>query len=1045
MKNKSNQQQPDNGRAGKCNRISGMERRDFLKLTGTGSLALLMSRQPVMAGPFNPADFEKLVPSDKKLSPAWVKSLFERGAPQVYHGADLQYIGMPVGGLCAGQVYLGGDGKLWHWDIFNRQIATADGHYAKPPSPSFPLAQGFALSVTMNGKTETRSLDKSGCPEVTFRGEYPIGMVNYGTVPGLPVAVSLEAFSPFVPLAVDDSSMPATFMRFTVRNDSSENIEATLFGWLENAVCRQDGLAAGRRRNKMVRGEDFTFLDCAVEKVATQKEDPKPDVCFEEWNRETYGDWTAEGTAFGTGPIKKSAVPAYQGDVGGDTERVVNSHATAPGQDTAGKDGATGKLTSRKFTLERNFINLWIGGGAHKDKTCLNVLVDDKVVRTATGMGDNRMTPKSLDVREWLGKQALIQVVDSESGGWGNIGVGRITFSDVPVAAQELEKMEDFGTMGLALLGKAAEWAAAANGENGTVAGAADEDSTPLDQKLVGGLGRKLNLRAGESAVVTFVLTWNFPNLKNPGQGRYYATKFASAQAVAEHMATHHERLYAQTKLWRDTWYDSTLPYWFLDRTFANASILATSTAFRFANGNFWGWEGVGCCAGTCTHVWHYEQTMGRIFPELDILLREKTDLNPAAALHADGSIGYRGGEGFAIDGQAGIILRCLRDHQVSPDDKFLRRNWENIKKALEWLIAQDGTGDGVIKKNQHNTLDAEWHGAVAWLSGLYLAALRAGEEMALDMGDDGFAGKCRVILAAGRRNLVDKMWNGEYFIQVADPQFTKTVGSYDGCEIDQVLGQSWAWQVGLGEVLPSEQTRMALQALWKYNFTPDVGPYRKAYPAGRWYAMAGEAGTLMCSWPQGDAKRITTGFDFYFNECMNGFEYQLAGHMIWEGMLEQGLAIARAVHDRYDGSRRNPWNEVECGDHYARSMASYGVFIAACGFEYHGPKGHIGFAPRLTPENFKAPFTAAEGWGSFEQRAQGKELNASIEIKYGKLRVKSIALVPVKGTQPASATVSVNGRPLDCKLALKDGKAIISLAADAVIQAGESLEAVVR
>ncbi len=297
-------------------------------------------------------------------------------------------------------------------------------------------------------------------------------------------------------------------------------------------------------------------------------------------------------------------------------------------------------------------------------------------------------------------------------------------------------------------------------------------------------------------------------------------------------------------------------------------------------------------------------------------------------------------------------------------------------------MIAQDGTGDGIIKKNQHNTLDAEWHGAVAWLSGLYLAALRAGEEMARDMGDEGFAGKCRGILAAGRRNLVDKMWNGEYFIQVADPQFAKTVGSYDGCEIDQVLGQSWAWQVGLGEVLPREQTRMALQALWKYNFTPDVGPYRKAYPAGRWYAMAGEAGTLMCSWPQGDAKRITTGFDFYFNECMNGFEYQLAGHMIWEGMLEQGLAIARAVHDRYDGSRRNPWNEVECGDHYARSMASYGVFIAACGFEYHGPKGHIGFAPRLTPENFKAPFTAAEGWGSFEQRAQGKELSASIEIE---------------------------------------------------------------
>ena len=91
-------------------------------------------------------------------------------------------------------------------------------------------------------------------------------------------------------------------------------------------------------------------------------------------------------------------------------------------------------------------------------------------------------------------------------------------------------------------------------------------------------------------------------------------------------------------------------------------------------------------------------------------------------------------------------------------------------------------------------------------------------------------------------------------------------------------------------------------------------------------------------------------GFDYYFNECMNGFEYQAAGHMIWEGMVQEGLAVTRAIHDRYHPSRRNPWNEVECGDHYARSMASYGVFLAACGYEYHGPKRHLAFAPRLSP-----------------------------------------------------------------------------------------------
>ena len=90
---------------------------------------------------------------------------------------------------------------------------------------------------------------------------------------------------------------------------------------------------------------------------------------------------------------------------------------------------------------------------------------------------------------------------------------------------------------------------------------------------------------------------------------------------------------------------------------------------------------------------------------------------------------------------------------------------------------------------------------------------------------------------------------------------------------------------------------------------------------------------------------------------------------MIWEGMVQEGLAVTRAVHDRYHPSRRNPWNEVECGDHYARSMASYGVFLAACGYEYHGPKRHLAFAPRLSPENFRAAFTTAEGWGTFSQK----------------------------------------------------------------------------
>ncbi len=1036
----------------------GLDRRDFLRLAGVGTLGLYAGL-PLMAGPFTESEFEDLVPVDKKLSAAWVKSLFERGKPQVYKGEELKYIGMPVGGLCAGQMYLGGDGQLWHWDIFNKKISTGDSHYAHPVEANTPVFQGFAVKTTKGNATTIKLLNKFGYPDATFRGEYPIGMVDYTPSTGVEtdnnpsietdnnpsLRISLEAFSPFIPLSVDESSLPATIMRFTLKNDTAETLEPTLYGWMENAVCLYNRGLDGIRESRIVKEKGFSMLECRVEKSPAPAAPKRPDVPFEDWHEDTYVGWVAEGNTFGKGPIKKSAIPDYQGDVGGDTDRVVNSHAqadTAP--EVGSRDGATGKLTSKTFSIERNFINIWIGGGSHKDKTCLNVIVDGKVVRSATGNNDNRMSQKSLNVKEFEGKEAHIQIVDAEPGAWGNIGVGRITFSDQPAKVEELEKVHDFGTLCLALLGDSANYSQFWTSDEKPMVKGSGKATSALDVKLVGSIGHTFMLKPGESRVLTFAITWHFPNLKDPGKGRYYASKFADAGAVAAYLAKNIGKLYTQTKLWRDTWYDSTLPYWFLDRAFVNASTLATSTAYRFYDGKFWGWEGVGCCHGTCTHVWHYEQTMGRIFPELDIVLREKTDFNPADSFKGDGVVEYRGkGSGAAIDGQAGIILRSLRDHQMSPDNAFLERNWQKIKQSLEWLIQQDGTEDGILKKNQHNTLDAEWFGDVSWLSGLYLAALRAGEMMAVEMGDTGFAAKCKRILTVGQKNFVEKMWNGEYFIHVGRPDKANMVGSYDGCEIDQVLGQGWAWQIGLGQVLPKNETHQALKALWKYNFTPDVGPYREAYKPGRWYAMAGEAGTLMCSWPKGESKRVKTNYDFYFNECMNGFEHQLAGHMIWENMLLEGLAIERAVHDRYHPSRRNPWNEVECGDHYARSMASYGIFLAACGFEYHGPKGHIGFAPRLAPENFKAPFTSAEGWGTYAQKAEGTRLKAEVRIKYGKLKVKSVALALIGGVKPESVTILLDGKEIAGRLSVNEGQALVTLEKEAIINEGGQLEVV--
>jgi uncharacterized protein (DUF608 family) len=806
-------------------------RRDFLRVTGAGAAVLAIRPLQMAFAPYASAeDVSRFLPLDKKFSPEWMSGLLLRGNPERYtkSRAEMKYIGMPVGGLCAGQLYVGGDGRLWHWDIFNQYTYTPDRegcHYSNQLTVQSPIEQRFTLKIG----DRTVSLDQSGVDEVSFRGEYPIATIDY-LDNSLPLTVQLEAFSPFIPLNTDDSSIPVTVLQFTLRNHSGAPVTATLCGELENGVC----------------------------------------------------------------------------------------------------------LFHRKETgLLRNAV--------HHAK----------------------------------GQTQLVYSAEAQAG----ISVD---------ATKKLEHLSDYGTMCLTLLGAPAEETSG-------------DTTAPFTEKLIGKLARRLTIQPDESKQVTFLIAWYFPNLSLKDSfencGRYYATKFSSATQVADYVAAHFERLNAQTRLWRDTWYDSSLPWWFLDRTFLNTSILATSTCYRFANGRFYGWEGVGNCQGTCGHVYQYAHAIARLFPELERDVRERVDFGLAQM--PDGSIHFRGefNDFPAIDAQAGYVLRALREHQISADSRFLHRNWPKIKLAMQWLIKKDENGDGLIESNQHNTLDTDWYGEVSWLSGLYLAALEASVQMADEVGDRSFASSCRDILLAGRKNIVEQLYNGEYFLSRVDRKHLDAINSGTGCEIDQVMGQSWAFQVALPRIFPEKETRSALRALYRYNFTPDVGPYREGHKPGRWYAMPGEPGLLMCTFPQSDWSYDNAkgkGPDWaagYFNECMNGFEYQAAGHMIWEGMLDEGFAIIRAVHERYQAKRRNPWNEIECGDHYARSMASYGVYLAACGFEYHGPGMHIGFSPRITPENFKCAFTAAEGWGRFSQTIVEGKTEAEIAVQWGSVSLRSIAL----------------------------------------------------
>ena len=1031
-----------------------LNRRDFISLAALAAAGTLTAGRRVGAAPA----FSELVPPDKKLDPRWLAALTARGQRTVYTGAELEKIGMPCGGLCSGQLYLGGDGKLWHWNIMNQRLATGDAHYARPPKPSSPFDQGFALRVTSGGVTQQRALDARGFEDIRFTGEYPLAWVEYAD-PGCPIRVTLEAGAPFIPLDAAASSLPATLLRYTLRNTGTQSAEVELAGWLENAVCQYSGIdGIVRRRNAVVRTSGLLLLDCSA--VTDPQGAARPRIVFEEFEGADWGQWEVSGTAFGPQP---SRTP-------GRDQRLAGFQGKALANSYPNSDAPQGRLLSPPFTISRRFINFLIGGGNHPKETCLNLLVGDKVVRSATGKDTDAMVWSSFNVTEFEGQTARLEILDRHSGGWGHIDIDQIEFDDLPrLTAGALDQSPDYGTLGLALLDaqptdrgvSALPDAGIPAGLFGGSAGSEAPVEYRFSRPLRGALSRSLTLAPGAQATVTFAVCWSFPNLyhdRGGKVGRHYAQRFPTARAVAEHLGAHSAELTRLTRLWHDTWYDSTLPYWLLDRTLLNVSILATATAYRWANGRLWGWEGVGCCEGTCTHVWHYAQAAARLQPELERSVRELQDFG-VGFNEADGQIGMRGeaNRRAAIDGHAGSILRVYREHQMSPDSAFLKRLWPKTKQAVEWLIGQDANADGVIESAQHNTLDMDWYGPVAWLSSLYLAALRAGEAMATELGDAEFASKCRTIAAAGRRNIEERLYDGEYFIHLRDPKFAKAVGAGKGCEIDQVFGQHWCRMVGLPPILDEAKVKSALASIYRYSFAPDVGPFRAVNKPGRWYAMPGEGGLLMCTFPKGGQEEAC-GNPFvwsamYFNECMNGFEYQAAAHMVWEGLVTEGLAVTRAVHDRYHASKRNPFNEVECGDHYARSMASYGVFLAVCGYEHHGPQSHLGFAPRLSPENFRAAFTAAEGWGTFSQAREAGAQRHRLTLAWGRLRLRTFACQTV--APAASVQVTLDGQPVPATVkaepakaepAKADGaRAVVTLGVETVVAAGKTLELVVR
>ena len=413
-----------------------------------------------------------------------------------------------------------------------------------------------------------------------------------------------------------------------------------------------------------------------------------------------------------------------------------------------------------------------------------------------------------------------------------------------------------------------------------------------------------------------FLLAWHFPNsykkqanwasLDSVRLGCHYATLWPDARAVVREAAAQLPTIRRRTESFHKTFYQSTLPYWMLDcLTSQAATIRHIGVVFRIANGDVFGYEGSnGCCGPTCTHVWGYEQSLARLFPDLE---KEMRRIDFKHQQRADGGINNRTdvpspphptGEKTFVDGHASCVLKAYREALNEPDDSFFKEYWPHVRRAVEYLVARDaatagGTPDGTLKDAQDNTYDQALHGVTTFISGYYLAALRAGEEWAKRMGDRPTADRFHAIFLKGHGNVVKHCWNGEYFQQDLPDYLTRSeqvrpgehLGEIGpGCMADQLLGQWWAHQLGLGYVLPKAMVQTALRSIFKYNWLTNMAGFKQAPRA---FAGDGDKGLLVCTWPKGGRPDTVM---LYSDEVWTGIEYQVAAHMIYEGMIEEGL-----------------------------------------------------------------------------------------------------------------------------------------------------------
>lgn len=440
----------------------------------------------------------------------------------------------------------------------------------------------------------------------------------------------------------------------------------------------------------------------------------------------------------------------------------------------------------------------------------------------------------------------------------------------------------------------------------------------------------EITLKPGEKKNIRFILTWYFPNHKTEkGEhlGHYYENLYKSALDANSFLAENYDSVYKTAVDFAELMYSTDLPEIYPDAWTSNLSPLIKSSVY-LKNGKFGLWEGLGFCGLHTTDItYHASFSLVSLFPDL-----QKKQMKMGAEFQRkDGRVHHlfrpdmkSTDKSFErVDMNLQFVLMVLRDYLFTGDREYLFSLWDNVKRAMDSSAELDGDGDGLPDHDtKRNTYDAwNFSGTPAYISFLWLAALKAAIIIADRTENKAQAEKWSSILERGKKAIEEKLWNGEYYNLWRNQEETD-----ESLMTDQFDGEWFLRMMGVDGNLSDERVRDVLRLIFSENFDCESGLINAT--------CKGKRKTTLHTYKNCQTEAVWTGIGYVFSALA----------------LSVGLKeIAdREIKSINDNQMRFGcfWDHWECGHHYTRPMSSWSTLIAASGMTVDYENKKLTFRP---------------------------------------------------------------------------------------------------